>query len=93
MDSYRHGGNGRDPIGPRGVSGMISNIIFGLILILLGIYAGVRHGGWAWLLVLIGAVLLTVEALVLYLDPIGGPRRRLRLRRHQRHSGDTNRGG
>lgn len=82
--TYRHGGTGRDPLGPRHLPGMINNVVLGLILIPLGLYAGLRHGGWAWLLLLIGALLIAAQALTLHLDPIGGPRRRIRLRRRRR---------
>lgn len=83
MNGFRRGGTGRDPIGPRRVSGMIGNILLGVLLVPLGLYLGVRHGGWSWLILVIGLLLIAVQGLEFYLDPIGGPRRRLRVRRNR----------
>lgn len=62
---------------------MIGNILLGVLLVLLGLYLGVRHGGWTWLILAIGLLLIAVEGAVLYLDPVGSPRRRLRVRRNR----------
>lgn len=83
MDGFRRGGTGRDPIGPRRVSGMVGNILLGVLLVPLGLFLGVRHGGWSWLMLVIGLLLIAVQVFVFCFDPVGGPRRRLRVRRNR----------
>ena len=67
-----------DPLGPRQGSGFLVGMLAGIVLVPLGLYGGLRYGGWAWAPLPIGMLAVAVQTSVLYLDPFGGPRRGLR---------------
>lgn len=73
-----------DPLGPRKLYMFPIQIVLGSVLFVVGLAAAIEHGDWTWFVPLLGALLVGVTVLVLRLDPVDGPRRRLRDLRRRR---------